>query len=111
MRKLLTLAALGALIAGPALADSMTFEFAAEGEDGVLVATFVDDGTYKASDDSAGTYVWDLETATLCATSDAGEETCVTFEDISQQPVVGLTTPFTATNGAKGIATITAMVP
>ena len=82
MRKFLGLAAASLLAAAPALAGSMTVEFAADGQTDVFVVTLVDDGTYTASDGSAGE---------------------------ASEPAVGDTRAFTDTAGMTGIATITAI--
>ena len=107
MRKFLGLAAASLLAAAPALAGSMTVEFAADGQTDVFVVTLVDDGTYTASDGSAGTYTWDEATQTLCGTSEAGE-VCATFDGEASEPAVGDTRAFTDTAGMTGIATNTA---
>ena len=79
MRKLFALAVAGAMLAAPAIAQTMTVEFAAEGADGVLVVTLSGDGTYTASDGTAGTYTWDEATQTLCGTNTECE-VCATFD-------------------------------
>lgn len=108
MRKLIGLATASLLIAAPALAGSMTVEFAADGETDVIVVTLVDDGTYSSSDGSTGSYTWDDETQTLCGTSEEGE-VCATFEGEASEPAVGDTRAFTNTAGMSGVATITAI--
>ncbi|MCI4645806.1 MAG: hypothetical protein MRY64_13585 [Hyphomonadaceae bacterium] len=107
MRKFLTLAAVGTLLAAPVFAQTMVIEFAAESGEGVTVS-LADDGTYTATDGTAGTYTWDEATQTLCGKSDAGE-VCATFEGEATEPAVGVSRAFSDTAGLTGTATIIAI--
>ncbi|MEO0815827.1 MAG: hypothetical protein AAFX86_00840 [Pseudomonadota bacterium] len=108
MRKILALAAAGALFTAPALAATMTVEFSPEGGEPVSI-TMADDGTYTDSNGTAGTYTWDAATQTLCGTSDAGT-LCATFEgEATDEPAVGDTRAYSADNGSSGTATVTSI--
>lgn len=107
MRKMIALTAAVAALAAPAFAASMTLEFAsAEGE--ALVMTLNDDGTYTLPDGTTGAYTWDEATSTLCG--DLGEENvCATIEGASEEPAVGDSASYTATNGNSGTVTVMAI--
>lgn len=107
MRKFLALAAAGALFATPVLAQTMTVEFADDAGQAITV-TLAGDGTYTASDGTAGTYTWDIETKTLCGTSDEGT-LCATIAEATETPAVGDSSPYTTDAGGSGTATITAL--
>lgn len=113
MRTYLTALAAVGLFAAPALAQSMTIEFAPdEGEAAVWMfeSTSETGGVYTAPDGTTGPYTWDAEAATLCGTmEETGEEVCATFDEVGEEPAVGDTTGYTASDGTSGTATITAM--
>lgn len=57
-----------------------------EGDDGVTQASNYDDATSIASaGDRSLPYTYDLDTSTLCAQSQAGDN-CITFEDAGEKP-------------------------
>ncbi|MEM9740211.1 MAG: hypothetical protein AAF829_10105 [Pseudomonadota bacterium] len=110
MRKILALAAAGAVFATPALAATMTVEFVPEGADAVSI-TMADDGTFTDSNGASGTYTWDAATQVLCGTYAEGT-LCATFEgEPSGEPAVGDVRAYTADNGSSGTATVTAIEP
>ena len=105
MRKLILSAAIAALIATPAAARIVTMEFSVEGGE-AQVWTF-DDAAGKATspDGKVYEYTYDETARKLCATTSEGP-LCATFEK-DEGVKVGSSSPYEATNGNKGVATIT----
>lgn len=106
MKKITALVAVAAFAAAPAFAGSFTIEFAAEGAEPVVAVMDQDAGTATVGDKTAP-YTFDAATNTLCIESEEG--ICATFEGDPQDPVVGYSSSFTATNGDAGVATIVAV--
>lgn len=112
MKKMIALAAAASFLAAPALAASMTIEFKSDSGEGgawTFEATSEAGGTYTAPDGSTGPYTWDAEAMKLCGTMESGEEMCATFDEVSEEPAVGDTSTYTASDGTTGTATLTAI--
>lgn len=111
MKKTLAAICAAALFATPALAASMTIEFAQEGgetQSWTFEPTSETGGTYTAPDGSTGDYTWDKGSNTLCGMTAEGE-LCATFEAANNEPAVGDTSAYTSSDGSSGTATITAL--
>jgi len=111
MKKTIALIATAALFAAPALAQSMTIEFAPdEGKAATWTFEATDEtsGTYIAPDGSTGAYTWDGASRKLCGTTEEGE-ICATFEEADAEPAVGDTNRYTLSDGTTGTSTLTAM--
>jgi len=109
MKKIIVVASIFALIAGPALAASTSVEFT--GEDGVAqLWKFKDDGTAEGPEGATATYTWDEATRKLCATlaGDEPQTICATFEDNGGTGAVGEVAGYTLDDGRKGTAKIAA---
>lgn len=109
MRKLISLAAASFALAAPALAGTMTLEFApAEGD--AITVTLSDDGTYTMGE-MTGTYTWNEDTLTLCGTLDVdgAEEVCATMDEANPAPAVGDTGGYTGADGSAGTVTVKAL--
>lgn len=106
MKKIVLSAAIAALLATPAFARVITIEFKND-KDETNVVSF-DDATNKATgaDGKSYDYTYDEKTRKLCGKQPDGE-LCVTFEGDEGEVKVGVTAPYTASNGNKGVATIT----
>lgn len=106
MKRLLSTAAALAFATGPALAATVTIEFA--GDDGNTAVYSFDQETGVSTDaeGNTSTYTFDADTATLCGQTPQGE-ICATFEDAKQE--VGHSTPYTLNIGGGGTATVMAI--
>ena len=112
MKKIIALAAAAGFLAAPALAASMTIEFApteGDAQTWTFEASSETGGTYTAPDGSTGPYTWDAEALKLCGTTEAGEEMCAKFDEANEEPAVGDASGYTASDGTTGTATITAI--
>lgn len=96
-----------ALVAGPALADT-TVEFKRDTGQ-VQVVTLKPEGAAALADGTAIGYTYDPETMTMCFVVEGMDPNCVVFDDHVPEPKVGDTTRYTAADGAKGTATVTAV--
>lgn len=108
MMKSLILGAIGALMAAPAFAATMTIEFARDsGESSVVTVDF--EGTATTADGQTLPYTWNEESMTMCFQVAADAQNCATFAEAVAEPTVGSSVRYTASDGAEGTATITAM--
>jgi opacity protein-like surface antigen len=104
MKKFFLGAAAAALLSTPAFAETVTLEFAAEGEDAVvlLLDPAANTVTYNGDTSAAS---WDAATNTLCSQTPDGE-ICATMADVPETPTVGHTTTFTTNDGKSGTVTV-----
>ena len=106
MKKIVLSAAVAALLATPAVARVITVEF--KNDKGETNVISFDDATNKATnaDGASYDYTYDEAARKLCGTPEGGE-ICVTFEGEAGEVKAGLSGPYTASNGNKGVATVT----
>ena len=105
MKKIVLSAAIAALMATPAMARVITMEFTVEGGESQIWK--FDDATKKATapDGKVYDYTRDEAARKICATTPEGE-LCATFAE-DGEIAKGASSPYKATNGNEGVATIT----
>lgn len=107
MKKFTLLAAVAAFAAAPAFASKITVEFAADEGDAVTVV-FDQESMTATSEEGTAPYTYDAEAHKICVQAEEGE-ICADFEGEAEEPTVGYSTGYTATDGETGTATITAI--
>ena len=106
MKKTLIATLAATLLAAPAFASSMTVSFA-NADGSTQVWTLGDDGKATSPEGMVADYTYDEATMTLCAEIPDLGEVCATFESAGE--AVGDTSNYTLSNGATGVATVTAV--
>lgn len=98
------------LAAVPALAQTMTIEFA-EADGTTAVWVFMEDGIAIGPDGMMATYTYDEAARTLCGEIEGGDppRMCATFAEANEEPAVGDTSAYTTDAGTAGTATIIAI--
>ena len=95
------------LYGAPALAKDITVEFKRDSGE-VFVAVFDDETRMVTMGEQTMPYTYDPEKREICASPPEGEKMCVVFAE-GGEPVVGMKSAYTASNGNTGTATVTAI--
>ena len=106
MKKLLMLAAFGAMIAAPA--SAYTIEFKRDSGETNTV-TLDGAGTATIADGTQVPYTYDEATLTMCFQVSADQKSCATFAEANPEPKVGDSVRYKSNDGAEGTATVIAL--
>lgn len=106
MKKLITLAAIAAIIAAPA--SAMTIEFKRDSGEAQTV-TLDGAGTATTADGAQLPYTYDADSLTMCFQVSAEAKQCATFAEGNPEPSVGDSVRYTTNDGAEGTATVVAL--
>ena len=107
MKKFLIATAVAFAAATPAVAAT-TIEFKRDSGE-TRVVTLDGEGSATTADGAAFSYTYDEAGNKMCFQPAEGDEMCATFETKIEEPAVGASTRYTASDGAQGTATITAV--